>query len=85
MPAVQSVLFSRERSPKDVNGGRGWSAPAAQRWLFEHGFGSQLTDSTGDFHRFRQFDPRQLAEGTVRTKKAGFPAGVQAVTGDRNR
>lgn len=77
---VQSVIFSRERSPAEVNGGEGWTASAAKAWLKDHDFKAPDPDETEVSFRFRQFDPELCEADSYVTLSEGFPAGVSAVS-----
>lgn len=47
--AIQSVIFLR----------RYWTIPKAKKWLKEHKFHAPAVDSTENYYRFRQFNPRK--------------------------
>lgn len=57
--AVQSVLCPTAR----------FTPEQAKAWCQRHGFKSSKVDTpeTGDYHRLRQFDPSECADGTERT------------------
>jgi hypothetical protein len=78
---IQSMLFAKEESPDDVNGGDGWTAETAKSWLDDHDFRSDKLDEGSEdaaFLRFRQFDPEACAPDSMITLSDGFPPGVQA-------
>jgi len=77
---LQTVIFSKNKSPSDVNSGNGWTHSAAASWLSEHDLKLSKTDETSGSFRFRQFDPSQCTEGSFKTLSENFPVGVAAVS-----
>lgn len=77
--AAQTVVFSKAKSPADVNDGKGWAVGAARAWLDAHDFKSSKVDETDSSFRFRQFDPMECEVGSFRTLTENFPAGVSVV------
>lgn len=83
--AVQSVHFSKKRSPRSVNGGRGWTVATARRWLRAHGKKSGKADPGGpsaEFIKFRQFEPARCRKGSYAVLTENMPRGVQMVSCD---
>ncbi len=77
--AIQSVAFLKNKSPRSVNGGRGWTVGAAQSWLRAHGFRTAKKDTTENQHRFRQFPPSECRTDSFRTLTEDVPKGVQLI------
>ena len=81
MPRTQqSVLFSRHRSPPQINGGNGWRVEDAQAWLRASQRRVGKTDTTAEWHRFRQHDPDDCDPKGFTTVKRGYPIGIQVIT-----
>lgn len=53
----QSVRFDRERSPSNVNDGKGWNADAARAFLVEHEMEGLEAEVCESYIRFKQFPP----------------------------
>lgn len=77
---AQTVIFSTEESPGDVNGGNGWTARAAAAWLRDHDFRAGTPDrpDSGTQLRYRQFDPDRC-RGRFQTLTRNFPSGISVV------
>lgn len=73
---VQTVVFSRSRSPSDVNGGEGWTAAAAGAWLRDHDMKAPEPEQTDDSLRYRQFSPDRCERDSYRSLTEGMPPGV---------
>lgn len=65
---VQSVLCSKEKFK---------SADDARKWCEDHDYKAGDLDETDDFYRFRQFEPSECSEGSLRTIE--LTEGVKAV------
>lgn len=76
---VQTLIFNKETSPADVNGGDGWTRAAAVAWAGDHNFRNDKVDDTSESFRLRQFDPDKCM-GTPQTLTENFPAGVAGVS-----
>jgi hypothetical protein len=67
---VQSLLFDKGK----------WTITKAKQWLSSHGHKTPKSESSGDYHRFRQRPPFQFKAGTFRTITFGRAAnGIKAV------
>lgn len=67
---LQSILFPKKR----------YSVRRARSWLKKKGkrYGKTRLDTTTNYHRFRQLEPRQCVRGSMRTITLG--KGIKAVT-----
>lgn len=50
MPSFQSIMFDKSK----------WTISQAREWLRKHEYKSGKVDSSGEFHRFRQYPPPYL-------------------------
>lgn len=77
---IQTIIFSKERSPSDVNDGDGWNRSAVVAWANGHDFRSDKLDETETAFRLRQIQPSSCQPGTFISLTRNFPIGITAVS-----
>lgn len=63
---IQSIKFDKAS----------WTLARAKTWCSDHGFKNDKVDDTGNWYRFRQFDPAECS-GAFETLTKNMPKGVQ--------
>ncbi len=80
MHELQSVAFSKNESPANINGGAGWTADSARAWLRRNGHPIGAPFSTENQLRFRQVDPELCRADSFRTRRSPLVTrGVQLI------
>jgi HK97 family phage prohead protease len=78
---TQSLSFSRNASPPEVNAGRGWTPEAAAAWLRANDYVDPEPNEVETAYRFQQFPPTACDPKSLAPHTDGLPAGVSAVRG----
>ncbi|HLC28323.1 MAG TPA: hypothetical protein VJL07_02635 [Dehalococcoidia bacterium] len=79
---IQTVIFSKEKSPSGVNGGKGWTVDACKKWLAGHEMKHDKSDENEAGYRFRQFPPEDCKAGSFKTLTDNMPMGMAMVSCD---